>query len=163
MSVNSSRSPTNLIQDSTASNSAPLYNYTLFLGGTNDLGWGLSASDIWSSIKTITATPLAHNSKLVLFTIPECGVKHRDLDKRRDELNALIRADAEKDGGRKGVHIFDLHKEIPYHGLNESEREQIWDDGLHFTPRGYERMGRSVAKRLFEIIREVEGGEKDDV
>ena len=29
---------------------------------------------------------------------------------------------------------------------------RAWRDGLHFTPKGYERMGKLVAARLFEII-----------
>ena len=36
--------------------------------------------------------------------------------------------------------------------MPEAEREEIWDDGLHFTPKGYERMGELIAARLFEII-----------
>lgn len=49
-------------------------------------------------------------------------------------------------------YIFDLKAAIPYHSMPEAEREEIWDDGLHFTPKGYERMGKLVAARLFEII-----------
>lgn len=37
--------------------------------------------------------------------------------------------------------------------MPEAEQEEIWDDGLHFTPEGYERMGELVAARLMEIIR----------
>ena len=47
---------------------------------------------------------------------------------------------------------FDLHAKIPYHALPEAERNQIWDDGLHFTPMGYERVGTLVAERLVEIL-----------
>ena len=36
--------------------------------------------------------------------------------------------------------------------MSEVERSEIWDDGLHFTPKGYERMGEFVAARLFEIL-----------
>lgn len=43
--------------------------------------------------------------------------------------------------------------------MSESEREEIWDDGLHFTPKGYERMGELVAARLFEIIESESGDE----
>jgi lysophospholipase L1-like esterase len=48
--------------------------------------------------------------------------------------------------------MFDLHAAIPYHSMPEAEREEIWDDGLHFTPKGYERMGELVAARLLEIL-----------
>ena len=36
--------------------------------------------------------------------------------------------------------------------MEEAERDLIWDDGLHFTKAGYERMGRFVAERLIELI-----------
>jgi hypothetical protein len=36
--------------------------------------------------------------------------------------------------------------------LDEIEREEIWDDSVHFTSKGYERFGRLVAERLIEII-----------
>lgn len=48
--------------------------------------------------------------------------------------------------------MFDLHKAMPYHSLDAKERREIWDDGLHFTPKGYERIGQLVAARLGEII-----------
>lgn len=79
--------------DSTSTSNQPLYNYTIFLGGTNDLGWGKPASEIWSSIKAITAVPLLYGSKVLLMTVPECGVKSEKLDKKRGELNACIRED----------------------------------------------------------------------
>jgi lysophospholipase L1-like esterase len=143
--------------DANTTSSTPLYNYTLFLGGTNDLGWGKPASEIWASIKSITSIPLSHKSKLILFTVPECGVKNASLDERRDELNRLIKEDKRED-----VYVFDLHAAIPYHSMPEVERDEIWDDGLHFTPKGYKRMGELVAKRLMEIIEieETERGER---
>jgi hypothetical protein len=45
--------------------------------------------------------------------------------------------------------------------MEEKEKEEIWDDGLHFTPAGYERMGEFVAGRLIEIISE--GTKKEGV
>jgi lysophospholipase L1-like esterase len=43
---------------------------------------------------------------------------------------------------------------MPYHSLSASERREIWDDGLHFTPKGYEKIGNLVAERLIEILRD---------
>ena len=54
-------------------------------------------------------------------------------------MNAKIKAD-----GREGVFVLDSKKDMPYHSMGEEERERIWDDGLHFTPEGYERVGRLV-------------------
>lgn len=92
------------------------------------------------------------------MTVPECGVKNEGLDARRDQLNKFIKEDK-----REGVYVFDLHAAIPYHSMGEAEQEDIWDDGLHFTPKGYERMGELVAARLLELIEseEVGSGESD--
>jgi lysophospholipase L1-like esterase len=92
-----------------------------------------------------------------MMTVPECGVKNEDLDGRRHQLNKLIKEDK-----REGVYVFDLHAAIPYHSMGETERDEIWDDGLHFTPKGYERMGELVATRLMEIIQSVEVGSDED-
>lgn len=56
--------------------------------------------------------------------------------------------------------LFDLREEIVYHGMGEVEREEIWDDGLHFTAKGYERLGRMVGERVLEILGGDEGGKK---
>ena len=49
-------------------------------------------------------------------------------------------------------YILDTYSKLPYHSLTEEEQEEIWDDGLHFTPKGYERLGQFVAARLLEIL-----------
>lgn len=36
--------------------------------------------------------------------------------------------------------------------MSEGDRDEIWDDGLHFTPAGYERVGLLVAERLIELL-----------
>lgn len=60
-------------------------------------------------------------------------------------------------------YIFDLHKRIPYHDIDEEERKAIWDDGLHFTEEGYERIGLIVGRRLLGIIAYGEGREDVEV
>jgi len=59
-------------------------------------------------------------------------------------------------GGRlmvfKNRYIFDLKEKIPYHSLDEKEREEIWDDGLHFSKKGYERLGEMVGECLVGIL-----------
>ena len=52
----------------------------------------------------------------------------------------------------KNRYIFDLKEKIPYHSLDEKEREEIWDDGLHFSKKGYERLGEMVGECLVGIL-----------
>lgn len=46
---------------------------------------------------------------------------------------------------------------MPYHSLSEEEKTAIWDDGLHFTPYGYDRIGEHIAKKLVELVVEIYG------
>ncbi|KAL5320392.1 hypothetical protein ACEPPN_011193 [Leptodophora sp. 'Broadleaf-Isolate-01'] len=123
------------------------YDWVVFLGGTNDLAYSISTTKIHDEIKAITALPLETGAKVLMLTVPECGVKNEKLDNRRNELNKLIREDA-----REGVYTLDLNTLVPYHSMSEGDRDEIWDDGLHFTPAGYERVGLLVAERLIELL-----------
>jgi hypothetical protein len=67
------------------------FDWVIFLGGTNDLGWGKSPAEIFSAIKSITSLPLENGAKVLLMTVPECGVKRKSLDQKRDELNGFIK------------------------------------------------------------------------
>ncbi len=70
----------------------------IFLGGTNDLAYHRPPTKIYETIQAITARPLADGARVLLLTVPECGVRNEALDRERGELNGLLRAD-----GREGV------------------------------------------------------------
>ena len=38
-------------------------------------------------------------------------------------------------------YTFDLHKAIPFWSMKEEQRKAIWEDGVHFTEKGYDLMG----------------------
>lgn len=46
----------------------------------------------------------------------------------------------------------DLYTKIPFISLPEKRREELWDDGVHFTFEGYDLMGKYVAEALIEIV-----------
>jgi hypothetical protein len=53
---------------------------------------------------------------------------------------------------------------VPFFGVPEKWRKEIWDDGTHFTPAGYDLVGKLIAERLAEIISaesSLRGGEQD--
>ncbi len=54
-------------------------------------------------------------------------------------------------------YTLDLHSEIPYWAMPVEKRKRIWDDGVHFTEKGYGLMGKMIADRLLELIGETEG------
>jgi len=124
------------------------YDWVIFLGGTNDIAWGKSIDDIYSSILGITNIPLENGARLLIMTVPECHAKIQRLNDKRDKLNSLIKGDTRDD-----VFVMDLKEQVPYHAMEVAERRLIWDDGLHFTEKGYERVGTLVAVRLVEILK----------
>jgi hypothetical protein len=73
------------------------YDWVVFLGGTNDLGWGKSTEEIYSAIKAVTDIPLSYSARVLIMTVPECSAKIASLDARRDELNQAIWDDSRDD------------------------------------------------------------------
>lgn len=55
--------------------------------------------------------------------------------------------------------VFDLFEKMPYHSMTEDQRDELWDDGLHFTEKGYEVIGGMVAERLIELLSGEDGKE----
>lgn len=79
---------------------ATQWDWLVFLGGTNDLGYGRSVEAIWETIFSVTSIPMARGAKVLLLTVPECSAKNSQLDRRRRELNEKIRGD-----DREGVYV----------------------------------------------------------
>jgi hypothetical protein len=64
----------------------------------------------------------------------------------------LLYVYCEKGGLMKCSHKLDLAAEIPWENMPEKKRREIWDDGVHFTEKGYGLMGRTIAKKLVATI-----------
>ncbi len=41
---------------------------------------------------------------------------------------------------------------MPYWSMPEERRNEIWDDTIHFTAKGYDLFGTLVANRITEIM-----------
>jgi hypothetical protein len=49
-------------------------------------------------------------------------------------------------------YTLDLESKIPFWRMPEDKRREIWDDGVHFTEKGYDLMGEIITERLVELI-----------
>jgi hypothetical protein len=67
------------------------YDLVIFLGGTNDLAYARAPETIWGDVKGVLKLPLENGARVVVMTVPECGVRSAGLDGRRGELNGFIR------------------------------------------------------------------------
>ena len=45
---------------------------------------------------------------------------------------------------------------MPFWKMPNSERDAIWDDGVHFTVAGYDLMGSMISKRIIKLTSELE-------
>jgi len=49
-------------------------------------------------------------------------------------------------------HVFDLAAVVPYFDMTASDKERYWDDLIHFTPDGYDLVGREVGMGLVKVL-----------
>jgi hypothetical protein len=61
-------------------------------------------------------------------------------------------------------YTFDLHTAIPFRGIPDKKRGELWGDPVHFSPKGYDLVGRLLSERLTELVQaQIDGkAEKDE-
>jgi hypothetical protein len=48
--------------------------------------------------------------------------------------------------------VLDFHAAMPFHALSKQEQREFWDDAIHLTAEGYDRMGEKIAEALIPIM-----------
>ncbi|KAI1432616.1 SGNH hydrolase-type esterase domain-containing protein [Xylaria sp. CBS 124048] len=131
-------------------NSAPHpYDWTIILGGTNDLGWAKPTEQLFEALKRVWEIPLSKGGKVLALTIPETKMKHGRIGERRDTVNEAIRSYE-----RENFYHFDLCKAVPYHSMLPEDRGRYWHpDGVHLQTAGYDLMGDRIGEGLVRILR----------
>ncbi|KAH6648404.1 SGNH hydrolase-type esterase domain-containing protein [Truncatella angustata] len=125
------------------------FEWTVVLGGTNDIGWGYPADKVFEALKKVWDIPLSKGGKVLALTIPEIKMQSENLDRSRAAVNEGIKAYK-----KPNFYTFDLYEAVPYRSMSEEDREKYWDpDGVHFTEAGYDLIGEKVAEGLTKIIR----------
>ncbi|KAK8131431.1 hypothetical protein PG984_007869 [Apiospora sp. TS-2023a] len=124
------------------------YDWTIVLGGTNDLAWGLPETTIFEGLQKCYNIPLSKGGKVLALTIPECEGGSSLSTNKRTLVNTAIKAHKQRN-----FYTFDLFEALPYDAMDPKERGRIWEyDGLHLRAAGYDRMGELVAEALLKII-----------
>lgn len=64
-------------------------------------------------------------------------------EQQRRELTNAVRAyiAQQNAAGNMGLQLLDLEAPFDYYKLSEQRRQQLFDDGIHLTQKGYELMG----------------------
>ncbi|KAI4596204.1 hypothetical protein KJ359_005711 [Pestalotiopsis sp. 9143b] len=124
------------------------YDWTIVLGGTNDLGWRHPAAEVLQELEKVWDVPLSKGGKVLALTVPETRQKSETLDEARKTVNDGIMACK-----KQNVHTYDLHGAVPYHSMPPQDRPKYWNmDGVHFTEAGYDLIGDKVADGLIKIL-----------
>eukprot|EP01137_Pigoraptor_chileana_P003748 Opistho-2@44412 len=138
----------NILQRRAASNER--IDWVVILGGTNDIGSGSNSDEIIGALKNLHASSHNHGARTIALTIPETDYEEISHSHKliRLDTNNMLREYALSSENK--VLLLDLAALIPYHSLDDGERAALWDDGLHFTEAGYDRIGEAVYKVLME-------------
>jgi lysophospholipase L1-like esterase len=90
-----------------------------------------------------------HGAHILSMTLPESYVPiGSTFDKQRQEFNRLIREELCERNKEKTIVVLDVDRDLPQYSLNDHQRAEIWDDGVHLTPSGYDRLGDLIYQAL---------------
>lgn len=132
--------------------------YVPILGGTNDLGWNASPSDIMGNLTTMYEQTLAMGGVPIPVTVPSIRVDDASGSRegqewvaehltRRRRLNRLIQDYA----GSKGLACVDLF--VATADPESSQLAAIYsNDGIHLTTAGYRLFAAQVAQVLKPLL-----------
>jgi len=110
----------------------------IILGGSNDLGWGLTPTEVFSNLLQMYTLSLKNAITPIACTVPSILGYDAGIPPRL-ELNELIRRHCQ----RTELRIVDLFSATVDH---ESRRldPRYSSDGLHLSAEGYGKMGEAV-------------------
>ena len=134
----------------------------MILGGTNDIVHRSHERGVWDDIAddVIRAHEVAHNygARTVVVTIPgeECGgERNNSACKTRREERGYINERLRRYALSSGMSVLcDADKKLPRVDRTSSEERFFWEEGLHLTPQGYDKLSEIMYKDLLWGIEE---------
>ncbi|RYP53425.1 hypothetical protein DL768_001570 [Monosporascus sp. mg162] len=133
------------------------YDWTIVLGGTNDIAWSAPAEAVVEGLRRTWDVALSRGGRVLALTIPEAKRDSPATRAKRDQINEFIRTYK-----RHNFFHFDLFSALPYNAMPPAQRARIWEpDGVHLTSEGYSFMGERIAEALAQIVRLAEAQDTD--
>ena len=129
------------------------YKFVCILAGTNDLSLSDSGDEIFERLRQLYNMVLEHGDKqaiLVAITIPQSFFTDSDYVGTRNTVNKHIKnfcLGINKDSDQVRVITVDYENLIPY-----QENGIYWDDALHMTPAGYNRLGKFIFEHISHAL-----------
>ncbi|KAJ7371353.1 hypothetical protein OS493_026454 [Desmophyllum pertusum] len=141
------------------------FDWVIILGGTNDVAHVKNFGDddsfmnqlinIWKprivrDIEVLHEIAHKYGARTVLLTVPETAYEawpsYKTLWVMRNRLNQDLRDYALRSQGN--VVLCDLAAKLPRHSLSPQAQALLWNDHLHLTPYGYDKMAEIVYQCL---------------
>lgn len=133
-------------------NVVPKPDYSIIIGGTNDLGWGIANDEIFENIKKLHQISRKNGIISIGSTIPPIRMEQssENYNRRKIQINDILRD-------------YFIKNKIPFADLfngmidEDGNLKKIYSyvDGLHFSVEGYKQMGltifKDVIKHIFEL------------
>ena len=123
------------------------FDYMLIQGGGNDLLQGSSPEEVFEGLKNLWKIALDSGAHVLGLTITKIAGPSEAIQARYGTLNALIINHIVP-----GFLSVDVCRALPW-PTDSTKQRQIWDDGLHFTPLGYNVIGDTIAETLLKLMK----------
>ena len=125
-------------------------NLAIIIGGTNDFtDKQCNEQNLFDGIRTLHEIAHKAGVRTVAVTIPDSNAPklpgRNEKENVWEDVNDKIR-DYAKD--KDNVILCDLAEELPFRTMNDDEKKLFWDDDLHYTPMGYDKM----AEIIYDVI-----------
>ena len=130
----------------------PPFNLIIILGGTNDLSHlsHAKSTDLFMQIKTLHEIGHSYGAQTCAVTIPQTAFDmlptSGEYVNYREEVNSKIREFVADTSDK--VCLCDMSVNLPLYGISNEEMQTNWDDELHLTPQGYNRMAEIIYESL---------------
>jgi lysophospholipase L1-like esterase len=132
-------------------NIKPKPNYSIILGGTNDLGWSIPNESILKNIEELHTISRSFNILSIGGTIPPIRMEqsYDSYNKKKIELNEKLISYFNKND----IPFADLYSSMIDNKGNLSEKF-AYIDGLHFSVEGYKQMAKILFNDTIKLILE---------
>lgn len=135
---------------SDAERSGAPFDWIFILAGTNDtIRDRQPASAVFERYLQFVERCHVFGGRVLVMTLPETIVPTSDIgDKQRQKFNELLRNQFQHEQDEHRSIFLDLDRLLPRHSLSQEQLNEIWDDGVHLTPKGYDYLAEIIFEKL---------------
>jgi len=128
-----------------------IVSHVIILGGTNDLATE-EPHVIIDNLEKLYKIVHSEKANVIAMTVPDAFFKDIPYVAKRKAVNDWIKS-------QKNFPVIDLETRIPY---PEKKRSEYWDDYLHFSQLGYDKIAEILLEETKEYFREFVSKKVDD-